>query len=734
MKIENMSRRRFLKTMAVVGGGVVVGFSLGGCSTSAPLPIDVAEGGFIPNAFLQILPDNTVKFYTARDEMGQGVTTGLSTLLGEELDFDPFKMEILLAGVHEDYNNPGMGVQGTGGSNSIHAHFEPMRQAGANTRALILLAAAQDLGVNRDYLKTKDGHVIFDGQLFPYGRFVQTAAGLKVPENTPLKASSEFHYIGRESGRVDALAKSTGAAIFGIDVDLPGMHYAVVRRSPVPGAKLVGYNRTATESMKGVTQVVEVASGVAVVAESYWQAKKAADQMDIAWEDVPLGRVDSADIRADYELALNSDDGLTGTDEGDLTSGFAVSDQVLEHEYWTPFLSHAPMEPMNAVVDIKEGWADVWSGTQGPGAAQGLVARFAGLDPSKVRVHQTYLGGSFGRRGTLTHIVEATQIALAAGKPIKLIWSREDDLRNGLYRPASLMRVKAGVDRDGKIAAWDAKRVGGNISPDTIKNLLPALFPGLGDTVIDWIGGMADGAFSDWVADPSSTEGLFEDYDHLNTRVTHATVNHGIPLTFWRSVGHSYTAFAKESMIDELAVAGGHDPVGFRINNTENNPRLQNVVRIAGERMKQMTTAQGRHLGLAAHHSFLTDVAEIAEVSVENGQIKVHKVVCVVDCGTAVNPDVVRAQMEGGILFGLTAALHGEHLIEGGAVKESNFHDYPILRMNEAPDIEVVIVESQGKPTGVGEPGLPPIAPAVANAVFRATGERLRSLPLRLKA
>ena len=264
--------------------------------------------------------------------------------------------------------------------------------------------------------------------------------------------------------------------------------------------------------------------------------------------------------------------------------------------------------------------------------------------------------------------------------------------------------------------------------------MLPALFPGLSDGVVDWVGGLADGAFTDWVADPSSVEGLFEDYDHPNTRVTLATVNHGIPLTFWRSVGHSYTAFAKESMVDELVVAGGYDPVAFRLKNTENKPRLQNVIRVAGELMKAMTLSQDHHLGFAAHHSFLTDVAQIAEVSVKEGKIRVHKVVCVVDCGTAVNPDVVRAQMEGGILFGLTAALYGEHRIEGGAIKESNFHDYPILRMNEAPDIEVVIVESQDTPTGAGEPGLPPIAPAVANAVFRASGQRLRSLPLRLEA
>jgi CO/xanthine dehydrogenase Mo-binding subunit len=294
------------------------------------------------------------------------------------------------------------------------------------------------------------------------------------------------------------------------------------------------------------------------------------------------------------------------------------------------------------------------------------------------------------------------------------------------------MRLKAGVNADGKIMAWDAVRAGGNISPDTIKNMMPALFPGLGDGLINWTVGLAEGALKGWVTDPSSLEGLFEDYDQANTRVKHTTINHDIPLTFWRSVGHSYTAFAKESMIDELALASGRDPVTFRLDNTQNNPRLQNVIRVAGDALQGIQPKAGRYLGFAAHHSFLTDVAQIAEVSVQEGQIQVHKVLCVVDCGIAVNPDIVRAQMEGAIMFGLTAALHGEHQIQDGEVMESNFDNYPILRMAEAPSVEVMIIPSKSKPTGVGEPGLPPIAPAVANAVYRATGQRLRSLPLRL--
>ena len=727
-----MKRRTLLIGGGLVGGGLIVGFSLSG-DDPAPLPIAVEDGAFVPNAFLQILPDNTIRFYTARDEMGQGVTTGLATLVGEELDVDPLDMEVLLAGVHEDYANPGMGVQATGGSNAINAHYTQLREAGARTRALLIAAAAKDLGVAASDIRTDNGHMVVGGERHPYGQFVATAQTLAVPETVALKAPSDFRYIGRESGRVDSIAKSTGTAQFGIDVDVPGMHYAVVVRSPVAGANLVSVDKAPAERMPGVTNVVEIGSGVAVVAKKYWQAKQAAAELEPKWSQVPLASVDTSILEADYKAEMaNAEAGVTPTDEGDVGTALGSAAQVVEAEYWTPFLAHAPLEPMNAVVRVGDGEAEVWSGTQGPPLAQGLVARFAGLEPEQVKVHQTYLGGGFGRRGTLSHVIEATEIAKASGKTVKLVWTREDDIRHGLYRPASLMRIRAGLDADGQISAWEAKRVGGNITPDTLNAMLPGLFPGLGEGTVDWMVGMADGAMTNWFADPSSVEGLFEDYDHPNTRVVHATVNHGLPLTFWRSVGHSYTSFAKESMIDELAAAAGMDEVEMRLQNTQNKPRMHNVIRVAAERMRAMRPAPGRHLGFAAHHSFKTDVAEIAEVSVDNGTIRVHKVTCVVDCGIAVNPDIVRAQMEGGIMYGLTAALHGNLHLEGGAITESNFHDYPILRMNEAPDVEVIIVDSGTTPTGVGEPGLPPIAPAVANAVFKATGQRLRSLPLKL--
>ena len=731
MSAINMSRRQFLKTTGIVGGGLVIGFSMTGCSSSE-LPITLAQQGFVPNAFLQITPDNGIRFYCPRDEMGQGVTTGLSTLIGEELDVHPKDMEILFAGVHSDYNNPDFGVQGTGGSSSLKAHYLQLRQVGANTRGLLVAAAAQDLGVTASVISTRDGHIVVAGKQYPYGQFVQTAASLEAPTEAALKSNAEFRYIGQAFQRVDAAAKSTGTAEFGIDIDIPNMHHAVVRRSPVAGAKLKSVDKSVALSMPGVTDIIEISSGVAVVAKKYWQAKTAAAKLSPLWEEVALSQVNSRDVRADYNQAMQQDEGVVDTDEGDVKAGLAAADHIIEAEYWAPFLAHAPLEPMNAVVRIENGEADVWSGTQGIVAAQGLVSRFSGIPVEKVRAHSTYLGGAFGRRGTLTHVIEATEVAVASNKPVHLLWSREDDIQNGVYRPASLMKIKAGVKNDGSITAWQAKRVGGNITPKTLQNMMPALFPGLNEGTIDFMVGLSQDIFAGWMVDHASVEGLYEDYDTDNKTVNHVTVEHDIPLTFWRSVGHSYTSFAKEGITDELAEKAGMDPVAFRLKNTQGNPRLNNVIRVAQQHMLAMQPAEGRFLGFAAHNSFATDVAEIAEVSVIGKTIRVHKVTCIVDCGIAVNPDIVRGQMEGAVMFGLTAALYGDLELVQGAFKQSNFHDYPILKMNEAPQVEVVIIDSGTAPTGVGEPGLPPIAPAVASAVYQATGQRLRSLPLKI--
>ena len=732
MSIRNVSRRRFLKLGATAGGGLIIGVNLPGCSFSGALPIEQESDGFIPHAFLQITPDNQVIFYCPSDEMGQGVRTGLATIIGEELDFHPQNMLVKAAGLHEDYANPEFGVQATGGSNAVRAFWGPLRQAGADTRALLLNAAAQDLGVSASELTTDNGYVIVGDDRFPYGDFVTTAAQLAMPIETPLKSNASFRYIGSEFSRVDALAKSTGTAEFGIDADIPGMVYAVVVRAPVAGARVLSVDKTAAVSMPGVVAIVPVSSGIAVVANAYWRAKNAAQVLEISWEEIPLGQVSSAQVRTDYEAALAEGDTVEASNQGELAAGFAAASSTLEADYFAPFLAHTPLEPVNATLHISDNSAELWTGVQSIQGAQGLVERLTGLPRSNIRVNNLYLGGGFGRRGTLTHIVEVTEIAMAIDKPVQLLWSREDDIRNGLYRPASLMRIKAGVTTDGIVSAWDVQRAGGNITSDTLTNMLPALLPSLPSSLLNGLSGFAEYLFSQWTVDPSSVEGLHETYDFENHRIAHATVDHGLPLTFWRSVGHSYTAFAVESMMDELADRAGIDPMSLRLANTQNKPRMQGVLQTAQAAMKSMTVPDGHHLGIAAHSSFATDVAEIAEVSIENGEIRVHKVTCVADVGTAINPDIVRAQLEGAVMFGLTATLYGRIDLNQGEVKQSNFHDYPILRMDRAPAVDVILVNSGGDPTGIGEPGVPPIAPAVANAVFKATGQRLRELPLKL--
>lgn len=732
MNDQNLSRRHFLKTAVISGGGLVIGLQLPGCSFNGALPIDQADNGYIPNAFLQITADNQVTFYCPSDEMGQGVRTGLATIISEELDVHPTAMRVVSAGSHKDYANPEFGIQLTGGSNAIRVFWQPLRQTGANTRALLLQAAAQDLGVSKEQLQTDNGHIVFADQRFPYGDFVATAASLELPQEIPLKPAKDFRYVGQHFARVDALAKSTGTAEFGIDADIPGMVYAVVVRAPVAGAKALQVDSSAVEAMPGVQAVVPISSGIAVVANAYWRANNAAKKLRVTWDSVPLEKVDNQKVRSDFQTALANNDDIEASSAGDVTAAFATSKTAIEADYFAPFLAHAPLEPVNATLHITGEHADLWTGVQSVQAAQGLVERVTGLPRANIRVHNLYLGGGFGRRGTLTHLVEVSEIAMAVNRPVQLLWSRENDLQNGLYRPASLMRLKAAADAQGKITGWHARRAGGNITGDTFGNMLPAMFPALPEGFLDSVAGFTEHVFSNWAVDPSSVEGLHETYDLPNRMVSHATVDHGLPLTFWRSVGHSYTAFAVESMMDELAHQGGHDPIDLRLANTQDKPRMQALLREAKTRWKTEVVPDGHHLGVAAHSSFFTDVVEIAEVSVEGKQIRVHKVTCIADVGTAVNPDIVKAQLEGAVMFALTAALHGSIDLKNGQVQQSNFHDYPILRMDEAPSVEVVLVNSGGDPTGIGEPGVPPLAPAVANAVFSATGQRLRELPLRL--
>jgi isoquinoline 1-oxidoreductase beta subunit len=715
----NASRRHFLKLAGVTGGGLVFGVSLAGCSDDS-LPFIQEEGALAPDAFLQITPDNEIRFYLPRDEMGQGIYMGLATLVAEELDVSPELVDVRLAS---------MAV--TGGSTSMAKMYYPVRQSAANARALLLRAAAQELKVADTALRAENGRILFAGEEMPYGRFATAAAALSLEEDAPLKARADFRYIGSERPRIDALAKSTGTATFAIDVDLPDMRRAVVRRCPVPGGSLKGFSAEAAERMPGVEQVLAIDSGVAVVARSFWEAKQAAEQIEVQWQLPELGQVSSATIYQDYQdrMATDEDDEAALTGAG--REGLAGAAHVHSAQYWTPYLSHSPMEPMNAVVRVTGDRCEVWAGTQGPQVLRGAVALATGIDPENVQVHNQFMGGGFGRRTTAGHAVEAAQLAVATGKPIQVIWTREEDLAHGFHRPASLMNLEASIGEDGVMDTWFVKRVGANVAPNTAEELLPGLLPGWASGAAGPLAGLTHKVLDGWFVDPTSVEGFAEDYDWPNTEVRHATVNHGVRVTFWRSVGHSFTAFAKESMVDELAHLVAADPLEVRLKNTANNPRLHGVIEQLRDAWRAGPSQPGRALGLAAHHSFSTYVAQLAEVSVVDGEIRVHKVTCAVDCGQVVNPAIVRDQMAGAIVFGLTAALYGEVTIENGAVVQSNFDNYPLMRANAAPEVEVLIVSSDEDPTGVGEPGLPPIAPAVANAVFAATGERLRTLPLR---
>jgi isoquinoline 1-oxidoreductase/isoquinoline 1-oxidoreductase beta subunit len=724
-----LTRRGFLKATGIVGGGLLIGY-VATPNTNSP-PLVPADGGLAPNAFLQLTADNQLIFYSPRDEMGQGVYMGLTTLVAEELDVPVQNIDVQFAAVHDDYKHPEYGVQGTGGSSSIRVHFLPLRQVAANTRQLLLNAAAQDLGVARDSLTTEIGHIISKGVHYPYSDFIATAETLELPVETPLKPVAEFKYIGREMPRNDALAKSTGTAAYGVDVDLPDMHYGMVKRSPVAGAKVLSFDATAARTMPGITDIVQIDSGIAVVSESFWKAKKALATIQVTWHQPELANISTAQIKADYQAALDSGKGDT-KGEGSIEEGLQGAAKEVERSFWTPYLAHTPMEPMNAVVRITQGKAELWAGTQGPSIAQGLVARHANVDVENVTVHSLFSGGGFGRRAQLSHIVEATQVAVATNKTIKLIWTREDDVRNGWYRQASMMKIHAGVDNNGLVTAWDTVRVGGDLTPHTVAGLLPGAMSKSPEIVNDILVGAVESIFDGWVIDGGGVEGLVDDYDFPNKHLLHISVNHGLPLAAWRSVGHSFTAFAKETVMDELAEQAGLDSIEFRKRNLQGNPRLLGALEAMEEELKTWNIPQTHHIGISSHGSFHSYVAQAAEVSVENNKIRVHRVLCSIDCGLVVNPDIVRGQVEGAIMYGLTAALYGNIEFENGAVKESNFHDYKVLRINEAPLVKVVIVESEEAPTGVGEPGLPPIAPAVANAVYGATGVRLSSMPLSL--
>ncbi|ALG68644.1 xanthine dehydrogenase family protein molybdopterin-binding subunit [Beggiatoa leptomitoformis] len=719
--IFNISRRTFLKTGVSVGAGLTLGLYLP--SSPAETPPAVTDILFEPNAFVRIGTDNSVTVTVKHVEMGQGTYTGLPTLVAEELDADWAQVKVVGAPADAGrYNNLFWGpVQGTGGSTAMANSFEQMRMAGATARQMLVTAAAQAWQVPAAEIVVKAGLVSHAASKHQasFGELAELAAHLTVPESgeIKLKDPKNFVYIGKNTTkRKDSKAKINGTAIYTQDINFPDLLTAVVAHSPRFGGKVKSVDMSKAKGIKGVVDVVQIPTGVAVLARDFWTAKKGRDALVIEWDNSQAFMGSTADILASYK-AKAENMGMIARTEGDVAATLAKTTKKLRAEYVFPYLAHATMEPMNCVVKLNKESCEVWNGEQFQTVDQANIAQVVGLKPEQVKINMLYAGGSFGRRANphSDYVKEAASIAKAIeGKaPIKLVWTREDDMQGGQYRPFYYHTIEAGLDEQGNINAWHQRIVGQSIVTGT---------PFEGFLVKNGV-------------DETSVEGASTLPYHIpNLLVDLHTITSQIPIQWWRSVGSTHTAFSTETMMDELATATGKDPVEFRLALLKEHPRHAAVLKLAAEKGdwgKPLPKGKGR--GIAVHESFHSYVAQVAEVTVnDNGTYSIDRVVCAVDCGIAVNPDVIRAQVEGSIGYGLSAVLTGAITLKEGLVEQTNFHNYPVLRINEMPVIEVHIVESQEKPSGIGEPATPVIAPAVANALFAATGKRLHDLPLKL--
>jgi CO/xanthine dehydrogenase Mo-binding subunit len=734
-----VTRRRFLKVSAAAGGALALGFVLGPIvgrrrRERAIRAAAEATGEFRPNAWLVIHPDDRIVFTLDRVEMGQGTMTSHSMLIAEELEVDPTTIEVEFAVADRRYDHPEFGLQITGGSSSVRTSWEQLRHAGAVAREMLRAAASAELGVPPSECVASNGTIAhaLTGHTWSYGALTRLAAMQPIPDPA-LKPVEEHTLIGTALDRVDAPLKVDGSGVFGIDVTLPGLLNAAVIRPPVQGATVASFDAGSAARRPGVKFVVEIPGGVAVVADRYWQARAAAEDVTVSWDG---GRPELDTPSMTEELRrLAAQPGKTVRDDGDAESVLAsAAGDFLEAVYDVPHLAHAPMEPQNCTAHVDGNRCEIWAPTQVPGVAREAVATALDLPHEQVVVHTTFLGGGFGRRLVADFVLEAAHLSQRIGGPVKITWSREDDMCHSMYRPQVRHLLRAVLGDRGTPVAWHHRVAAPSLLEAIMPQWLPAMTPDAVPGAMDrGLSRLAGGVFrGDWVADPTSTEGASDTpYAIENLRVELAKHDPGVPIGFWRSVGHSHTAFAVESFIDELAAAAGRDPFDYRRDLLRDAPRNRGVLEAAAEQAGWGSPLPtGRFRGIAQHFSFETYVAEVAEVSVEAGRIRVHRVVCAVDCGRVINPDIVRAQMESGVVFGLSAALKQRISYLEGHVEQTNFHDFEMLRMNEMPAVEVVIVPSTEDPTGVGEPGVPPIAPAVANAIAAATGRRVRTLPI----
>jgi len=715
MSANDTTRRDFIRASAVVGGGFLLGFRVPSHSrlTNRVEALAPAAEPFAPNAWIRIAADDLITIVVDRSEMGQGVNTALPMLIAEELDADWKAIRIEHAPVDPAYNNRLFGMQATGGSSSVRSSWQHFREAGAAARAMLVGAAAAQWGVEPDTCKTSNGVVRHEstGRTLRYGELAAAAAARPIPAKPQLKSPNEFKLIGTRVKRLDTPAKVDGSATFGIDVKVPNMLIAVVARPPAFGGKVAKFDASKAMAVPGVRRVIPISSGVAVVASGYWAASKGRNALAVTWTSGPNDKISSASISQQMREAAKQP-GAVARHEGSGADALARAAKRIDAEYEVPFLAHATMEPMTCVADVRADRCDIWVPTQRQDHTRDVAAKITGLSPQSIVVHTTYLGGGFGRKFETDFVADAVELSKRVAAPVKVIYSREDDIRHDFYRTAAYNKLSAGLDANGWPIAWTSTVV----SASSMKRVFPEMVKN------DLDGDCVEGAAN-------------IPYTIPNIHVAFVLQDFGVPVGFWRSVGNSQNAFVTECFIDELAAATKKDPVEFRRRLLADKPRHLGVLDLAAEQAGWGTPLpKGRYRGVAVHSAFDSYVAQVAEVSLERGAVRVHRVVAAVDCGHVVNPSIVEAQIEGGIVYGLTAALKGEITIERGGVKQSNFHDYRMLRMSEMPVIETYIVPSTEAPTGVGEPGTPPIAPAVANAVRAATGVPVRSLPIKLNA
>lgn len=747
-KSKGLSRRRFILGGLGITGALIVGWGVTPprqrLNGSHPLPLEANEVAL--NGWIKLGTDGSVTVAMARAEMGQGVHTALPMLVAEEVDVPLSRVKIMQAPIDKIYGNVSMLADGlpfhpddhgvvkrtaqwltaktarelglivTGGSSSVKDAWGPMREAGASARAMLVGAAAKRWGVEPTSCTTADGVVSHpSGKSAAYAELMTEAAHVQ-PVDIHLKEPSQFKLIGTPQPRRDSLVKSNGSAGFGIDARPPGMIYAAVKMAPTLGGTVQKYDSAVVQAMPGVISVIDFSaggpSGVAVLAKTFWQAKQAVAALPVVWSPGAHANLSSDTVFKELAQKLDAEDGYTYYKTGDMSLGSGAA-STLKAEYRAPFLAHATMEPINCTAQVKDGKVVLWLSTQVPSIAVDAAAKAAGIPAEHVELHLTYVGGGFGRRLEIDMVTQAVAIAKkTGGVPVQVLWTREEDMTHDMYRPAALARFTATLDAQGRVLTYDNKSAGGSITHQVLQRTFG--IPGSGP-------------------DKTTAEGEFDmPYEFPNQRIAHVIVPTPVPLGYWRSVGHSHNAFFNEGFIDELAYAAKQDPVAYRRSLLTRQPRFLAVLDAAIE--KAGKPELGHAQGVALHRSFGTIVAQVAEVSVENNEIKVHKVTCAVDCGIAVNPNIIAQQVESAINFGLSAALYGEITFKDGAVEQHNFDSYPVVRMIQSPQIETIIIKSAEPPEGMGEPATPPIAPAVANAVFVLTGKRLRSLPLKLEA